>query len=364
MTADAVGGVWTHALELAARLATSNVHTTLAVMGPAPTAAQRARAETIADVRTAPFALEWMQDPWDDVARASDWLLELEDATRPDVVHVNGFAHAALPFRAPVVMVAHSCVMTWWSACRGENAPPTWDRYRRAVLDGMRAASSIVAPSYAMLDDFFAQHDPAGAHREKARVIYNAVDPQRFGPARKATFVLGAGRVWDEAKNLAALDRVATTLDWPVVIAGAQAAPDGERVALRAAVHLGALSHRDMARWMSRAAIFALPARYEPFGLSPLEAALSGCALVLGDIPSLREIWGDAAIYVDPDDHDGLCRSLDHLASDVGERTERALLAGARARRYASPTRFANEFLATYDALVPGAFSPREPACA
>ncbi len=32
-----------------------------------------------------------------------------------------------------------------------------------------------------------------------------------------------------------------------------------------------------------------LPARYEPFGLSVLEAALSGCALVLGDIPSLRE---------------------------------------------------------------------------
>ena len=34
-----------------------------------------------------------------------------------------------------------------------------------------------------------------------------------------------------------------------------------------------------------------LPARYEPFGLSILEAALSGCALVLGDLPSLRELW-------------------------------------------------------------------------
>ena len=29
----------------------------------------------------------------------------------------------------------------------------------------------------------------------------------------------------------------------------------------------------------------------------------SGCALVLGDLPSLREVWGDAALYVRPDDH-------------------------------------------------------------
>ena len=50
------------------------------------------------------------------------------------------------------------------------------------------------------------------------------------------------------------------------------------------------------------AAIFAAPARYEPFGLGILEAAASGCALVLGDIPSLRENWDGAALFVPPDD--------------------------------------------------------------
>ena len=63
---------------------------------------------------------------------------------------------------------------------------------------------------------------------------------------------------------------------------------------------LGRLSAGELADWYARAAIYALPARYEPFGLSALEAALSGCALVLGDIPSLREIWGDAALFVPP----------------------------------------------------------------
>ena len=68
-----------------------------------------------------------------------------------------------------------------------------------------------------------------------------------------------------------------------------------------------------MAAWLARAAVFALPARYEPFGLLPLEAALSGCALVLGDIESLREVWGDAADYVDPDDADALARTINTL---------------------------------------------------
>ena len=73
-------------------------------------------------------------------------------------------------------------------------------------------------------------------------------------------------------------------------------------------------ARRAIADWYARASIYALPARYEPFGLSALEAALSGCALVLGDIPSLREVWGDAALFVAPDDTDALAarRQLPH----------------------------------------------------
>ena len=52
------------------------------------------------------------------------------------------------------------------------------------------------------------------------------------------------------------------------------------------------LSGEDIRPWFARAGIYALPAVYEPFGLSVLEAALSGCALVLGDIPSLARNLG------------------------------------------------------------------------
>src|SRR5690606_8377688 len=104
------------------------------------------------------------------------------------------------------------------------------------------------------------------------------------------------------AKNLAQLDAVATELPWPVYVAGSTEHPDGGNAAFDSVETLGVLSRAEMKHWLGRASIYVLPARYEPFGLSALEAALSGCALVLGDIPSLREVWGPAATYVDPAD--------------------------------------------------------------
>src|SRR4051812_41434922 len=100
MTADAVGGVWVYARELAAALARDGVRVTIAAMGPEPSPAQRAEVEAIAGVTltSRPYRLEWMDDPWSDVDAAGDWLLGL--ARGADVVHLNGYAHASLPWSA------------------------------------------------------------------------------------------------------------------------------------------------------------------------------------------------------------------------------------------------------------------------
>jgi glycosyltransferase involved in cell wall biosynthesis len=110
---------------------------------------------------------------------------------------------------------------------------------------------------------------------------------------------------------------------------------------------LGLLAARDLAHFYGRAAIYALPARYEPFGLSVLEAAMSGCALVLGDIPSLRENWTNAAIFVPPNDPEALEAALKQLISDSNLRGSLRTRARARARRF-TPRRMANAYLATY----------------
>ena len=153
MTADAVGGVWTYALELARVLGVHGTEVALAVMGPPPSAAQRAEAARLPNVALydGGYALEWMDDPWDEVDRAGRWLLDLANRCSPDVVHLNGYAHAALPWPCPVLVAAHSCVFSWWSAVYGQTAPEKYGEYRRRVRAGLMAADLVGAPTAAML---------------------------------------------------------------------------------------------------------------------------------------------------------------------------------------------------------------------
>jgi glycosyltransferase involved in cell wall biosynthesis len=110
---------------------------------------------------------------------------------------------------------------------------------------------------------------------------------------------------------------------------------------------LGRVSRAELDRAFETAAIFAEPARYEPFGLAALEAGLAGCALVLGDVPSLREVWRDAAVFVEPDDDDGLESALRQLIDDSRLRADYAVRARRRALTY-SPQRMARGYLAAY----------------
>ncbi len=352
MTADAVGGVWTYALELSRALGAFGIEVVLATMGPRPSVSQRAEAATIRGLRLveSDHRLEWMPDPWEDVERAGDWLLGLEAEHAPDVIHVNGYAHGALPFRAPVVVVAHSCVLSWFRAVKGHPAPAEWSRYHREVQSGLRRANRVVAISRAMLDAL----ESCYGSLPGTAVVHNGRDPARFRPARKEPFVFAAGRIWDEAKNLRALERAADRIGWPVYLAGDDGEPPRSDVAIAAppsSRRLGRLDLDEVAGWMARASIYAFPAKYEPFGLSVLEAALSGCALVLGDLPSLREVWGDAARFVPSDDTAALAREIEALARDDAARSTLGLRARTRAAEYGVDA-MARRYLDLYAELV------------
>src|ERR1041384_7467758 len=87
MTVDPIGGVWNYALELCRGLLEADVAVCLAVMGRRLSPAERAAAQSItADVFESDFKLEWMQDPWRDVAAAGEWLLNLESRVQPSLV--------------------------------------------------------------------------------------------------------------------------------------------------------------------------------------------------------------------------------------------------------------------------------------
>jgi glycosyltransferase involved in cell wall biosynthesis len=351
MTTDAVGGVWRYAVDLAAALAERDVEVVLAVLGPPPSADQVDEALRVEGLvlEVLEGRLEWMASPWDDVDRHGEALLRIAAATRPDVVHLNGYAHGALPWRKPVLVAAHSCVASWWEAVHGTPTPRAYGEYRRRVRAGLAAADDVVAPSRAMLDALRRHHLPT----LQGRVIPNGIVPERYRRERKTPLVACVGRVWDEAKRVAAVDRVAAGLPWRVCVAGDLRDPvTGLERPLHHVEALGAVPHERVVELLAAASIYVHPARYEPFGLSVLEAAASGCALVLADLPSLRETWGDAALYVDPGDEGALRRALRRLVDEAPVRALLASRASARAERLTA-ARSAEAYLEAYRDVRP-----------
>jgi glycosyltransferase involved in cell wall biosynthesis len=96
--------------------------------------------------------------------------------------------------------------------------------------------------------------------------------------------------------------------------------------------------------WLARAAIYVSPARYDPFGLLPLQAALHGCALLLSDIPSYRELWDGAACFFRTNDADDLRRQWGRLLHANQDRRD----ANLRARKLYTPRRMVEAYQRLY----------------
>jgi glycosyltransferase involved in cell wall biosynthesis len=334
MTTDAVGGVWVYATDLTRALCALGHEVTLIFMGPHPAAEQLSALGSVRglSIEITDFALEWLDPGGQDIPRAQAGVLAIADRVQPDVIHLNSYREAAFDWPAPVLVVAHSCVWSWWKASRGL-APneARWDRYAALAGRGLMAADVWLAPTAAFEDAIRTCYRIP----TRGRVIHNGVDLPR-SDSTKEPFILAAGRLWDEAKNLRALATIASQVDWPVRAAGPTHGPDsGANVpAFDTVQWLGVLSRPQLIGQMQQAGIFVSPALYEPFGLSILEAAVCGCALVLSDIPTLRELWANAALFVEPSDCRALAQALQMLCRDDRLRARLQHTARNRARRY------------------------------
>jgi glycogen synthase len=362
MTADTVGGVWTYVIDLARALSEHGVEIALASMGARPSEEQRRQARQIPalELFESTYRLPWMDQPWADVQLATDWLLGLAARTTPDVVHLNEPVFGSAPWSVPTVAVAHSCVVSWWQSVWGTAPPDEWSRYQREMGRGLRAAHRVVAPSRWMLEAVQRYYGVAGGV-----AIPNGRHAANLYPESKDPIIFAAGRLWDRAKNLLVLEEVADRLPWPICIAGEPRHPGStQQFAAQHVRLLGQLSADAVAARLRRASIYAFPARYEPFGLSVLEAALAGCALVLGDLPTLRELWDGAAVFVPPDQPEDLRVALEGLIEDSALRQALAMRARRRALRY-TPSRMGRAYLDLYaDLLSQRGTYAEETACA
>ena len=329
ITTDAVGGVWTHAHDLAAGLVARGDGVTLAVLGPALTKDQRAEARLDGiDVVETGLPLEWQASSDSELDRAGAALAVL--ARGADLVHLNSPMLApAMAGGAPIVAGCHSCLASWWETVRGGPLPPDFRARTLRLAHGYRACAALVAPSRTFAATTRRIYGVA------PHVVANGRSRAAAAPvgARRAEAVF-AGRLWDAGKRVALLDKVAARMRHPIAVAGPLAAPGGGAARFPNLNLLGTLPAAALAHRLAGASVFVSLAVYEPFGLAVLEAAQAGCALVLADIPVFRELWEDAALFVDGDDPARIGRTLESLLDDPRRCARLGRAALARSERF------------------------------
>jgi glycogen synthase len=360
ITSDTLNGNWTYTRELVSGLITRGCRVTLVSFGKIPLPDHTAWMDRLYGLNYLPtaFRLDWMQEGQHDFYDASAYLCSVVKDAKPDMVHSNHLGHGALPVAIPRIVVAHGDMLTWWSAVHGrEPKDSAWLRwYRQTLGRGLAEATAVVAPSEWMLNSLRAHY--SGARHEA--VIHHGRNPIFFNPyMTKEDTVLAIGRLIDPAKQVTLLTQ--DRFPVPVCIVGDDCS-EPAKVPLRADVRFedgnsgialkGPQSESQMRMLYSRASIYAGTARYEPSGISILEAALSRCALVLNDIPSLRELWGQAAIYFKTNDASSLADCV-HLLNDDGDlRRNFANRAFNRARECYNAHRMTDSYIQLYRSVI------------
>jgi glycosyltransferase involved in cell wall biosynthesis len=85
---------------------------------------------------------------------------------------------------------------------------------------------------------------------------------------------------------------------------------------------LGYVSAEELAGLYRAATLVALPSLDEGFGLPAVEALAAGAPLAASDIPVLREVAGDAAVYAPPRDVEAWTAVLERLWTDAALRAD------------------------------------------
>jgi glycosyltransferase involved in cell wall biosynthesis len=237
---------------------------------------------------------------------------------------------------------------------------------RVTIRLGLRRAARVVCISQATRRDLVARFPPADTKAEvvplaaDARFSRPVVQPELAAVRRRhgidSEFVLCTGTL-EPRKNLVRVLQAHAGLSRRVQLAlvgprGWEFEPILAEAGARDDVHvLGQIPDPDLVALYQACTVFCYPSLYEGFGLPLLEAMASGAACVTSSVSSLPEVGGDAVVYVDPTDVDGIRRAIEHLLASEQERN--AL--GERASRRAAEFSWNRTAAGILDALLEAA---------
>jgi len=234
----------------------------------------------------------------------------------------------ALPLRpsCPCVVTVHDL-----SFARDPSLMSRKDRliFRRVVPNAARRAARVFSVSERTKADLVELY---GVPPDKVVVTPNGVDPG-FAPGDGPhDYVLAVGAIHKRKNQLAALE-AADAVGLPLVVVGPETDPGLAAELRRRGAHLeGYVEHDRLAELYRGAACVVQSSRFEGFGLPVLEAMASGTPVVAVPDPALREVAGDAAVFVEESAlAEGIRRALRERDGLVAAGLERARVFSWRA---------------------------------
>jgi glycosyltransferase involved in cell wall biosynthesis len=179
---------------------------------------------------------------------------------------------------------------------------------------------------------------------DRVTVVHHGVEPafSHLGRSENETYLLCVSTLHPH-KNIPSLIRAygRKKRDFRLVLAGMRGFHTRAIEALIAELGLqdavqitGWVSRDDLYELFARARAFIYPSTFEGFGMPVLEALAAGIPTACSDIPPLREVAGDAALFFDPLDEDAIAAAIERVMTDVPLRERLGEAGPERARPF------------------------------
>jgi len=277
---------------------------------------------------------------------------------RADVYHITDHAYAhllAVLDPRKTIVTCHDLTTPYWTMGHVKSTTKRRIKYgvERWSLDFLKKAARVVAVSESTKRNII---QTLHIEPDKITVIPEGVE-KSFHPVRNKTrvrdvilryrlprkFILHIGTNYYN-KNIEALLSIFFYLaehdpDICLVKAG-EAWTDEQKQIIQSSswekrvIHAGFVAQEDLAVLYSLATALVQPSYSEGFGLTVLEAMTCGCPVVVSDVPALREMAGNAGLYIFPRPTKDDLEKIRALISNPRARETQSRLGLARSKNY------------------------------
>lgn len=293
--------------------------------------------------------------------------LQFPNIIKKESVDLMHFPYFSVPafYTGPFIVTIHDLIIHHFSTGEASTLSPLMYRakvlgYKFVIKRAAEKAEKIIAVSKSTRREVI---DHLQIPEEKIAVIYEGVDQAvKKENAKKIIsepYFLHVGNVYPH-KNmdrfLSAFKKIPEHSNVKLVLVGKEdffmrrlKEYARKREIESSVLFAGEMSDADLSSMYHHAVAVVIPSLMEGFGLPALEAMANDCVVLASDIPSLREVCGDAAIYFNPNDTGRIAASMQNILGDQMESIEERRKKGKVQAKKFSWEKMAKETKALYE---------------